>query len=681
MLYSRWYWLWLFHLVLVSHSGLLAQDTTWFRTRRSTEIPASYRIQGRATYEKFIRNLASCPYKERDKQRYAEEAAYYKRDLLNFGNVYYNWPELEQYLNAVLHRILPDSLKANPSIHVYPTTNPSPNAYATHDGSLFFQIGLLPALHNEAELAYTLGHELAHYLHQDALHYYFLRAGSEKKMNRVLGFTQRSILNKSLEFGRSRELAADSLGFYLASQAGYHPAADIRLVELLFRFEKREYTGDLSQFQASNSKLSTHPQAEERKKLVEGLVRQSSAGGCLFAVNESLFHTLQQQATYEKLNQLAETQQLFQLQEEAFKHYLLHPDQSRIIELNLETLRKILYTYPSYKDRGFLTTRFQSKVFAKNEGVLRNLNYLFVDDSASVKQTLRTEVYNNGQPLFDTYLQAFEFFAKKAMEQHLKESLLTMALFHHQNKPYRDRYLTEYLQAEGIRHRAFAEAWKKGRLFNTSHHRDLVLIDEPTFLEEHFYGYRNLLMYGEERKPALLKAFRQTAAVQQMQKQVSYLYEEYQEHLSKTAKLYGMMNVLSVIDDSNIQYLVLPLYEPAYWEWMNEHQVRSIEIVSVTSLDEKTKKYRPWWLVPPLTPIGLIKQYCGLVYPRSRRYDFSIQYWSLYPSDRFRNAQTSRKFYYRKATDRRLAKRFAETLAYNEKVRYTRLNRLKKPPI
>ena len=595
--------------------------------------------------------------------------------------MYYDWIELEQYLNQVLQRLLPDSLRSRSEIHVFPTTNPSPNAYATHDGSLFFQIGLLATLNNEAELAYTLAHELAHYLHRDALEFYFQRAVSETKVYRMLGFTQRSILMKSLKFSRTQEMAADSLGFCLGSKAGYDPYANLRLSDLLLRLDKREFEGDLDAYASMGSELSTHPQAGERKQMIEKYVRQLNQRGQLFLVNEPLFHTLRQQAGYEKLNQLAANQNLFPLLEEAFKYYLLHPKQSRVIALNLETLRKILYAYPDHKDQGFLTTHFQAKVFAKNEGVLRNLAYLFVDDSLSLQQSQNADVFRNGQPLFDTYAQAFEFFAKKALALHLTEPLLTMALYHHQDKTYRDKYLKEYLQVPGIRHREYAEALQHDQLFDLPSDQDMVLLDNPSYVEENFYGYRNRLLYAEEKKPMLLSALRQAVEKSGMNKKVSFLYEEFQENLQQTTQVYRMMNFLNILDARNIDHIVLPIFEPEYWETLKEYRIRHIEVVAIASLDEKTRKYRPLWLIPPLTPIGLIKQSCSLVNPKVRRHDFSIKYWSLNLSDCVRNAQTDRRYWYRKATDKRIAKRFVQILVHNDKVRESRSRRLKTNPI
>ena len=69
-----------------------------------------------------------------------------------------------QYLQQVLGKII----KANPvlktdELRIFFTRDWWPNAYSMGDGSIAINAGLVVHMHNEAELAFVLCHELAHY--------------------------------------------------------------------------------------------------------------------------------------------------------------------------------------------------------------------------------------------------------------------------------------------------------------------------------------------------------------------------------------------------------------------------------------------------------------------------------------------------------------------------------------
>ncbi|MBL0053940.1 MAG: hypothetical protein IPP29_21820 [Bacteroidetes bacterium] len=51
-------------------------------------------------------------------------------NLVSKGAIY-NWPELENYLNEILKRVLPKELKSDSNIHVYVLDDGYPNAFMT----------------------------------------------------------------------------------------------------------------------------------------------------------------------------------------------------------------------------------------------------------------------------------------------------------------------------------------------------------------------------------------------------------------------------------------------------------------------------------------------------------------------------------------------------------------------
>ncbi|HEY6333548.1 MAG TPA: M48 family metalloprotease [Blastocatellia bacterium] len=87
------------------------------------------------------------------------------------NDILYDNPLVQDYVNRVGHSIVP----AN-STHLYAfkvTLNPIPEARSLSTGTIYVSSGLLSVIDNEAQLAYVLGHEVAHiekeHWHEDIL--------------------------------------------------------------------------------------------------------------------------------------------------------------------------------------------------------------------------------------------------------------------------------------------------------------------------------------------------------------------------------------------------------------------------------------------------------------------------------------------------------------------------------
>jgi len=169
--------------------------------------------------------------------------------------------ELEPYAQQVFSRIL----KANPSLpstaKLVLTKNPEPNAYAVGNGTVILNVGLLPRLENESQLAFILCHELAHVKCQHmesgireqltALHSHELKREFRRIINSqynisskikalALGF---SLNNNS--HSRRYEKQADSLGYVLLTHTSYDAPQAYRALQLLDTIDEPEITGSV----------------------------------------------------------------------------------------------------------------------------------------------------------------------------------------------------------------------------------------------------------------------------------------------------------------------------------------------------------------------------------------------------------------------------------------------------
>ncbi|GMN06634.1 M48 family metallopeptidase [Croceitalea sp. MTPC5] len=142
------------------------------------------------------------------------------------------------------------------------------NAFATLGGYLYITTGLLDFVDSYDELAFIIGHEVAH---EDRLH-------TQRKvtkltlstdlgdMTRMDGFTEiASKINRTLAppFDQIDEYEADKVGFELAKAAGYNVNRFADFFKKLERYEKQDLLRKLT---------STHPFAEHRKNCIHSYI-------------------------------------------------------------------------------------------------------------------------------------------------------------------------------------------------------------------------------------------------------------------------------------------------------------------------------------------------------------------------------------------------------------------------
>jgi predicted Zn-dependent protease len=142
------------------------------------------------------------------------------------------------------------------------------NAFATLGGYLYITTGLLDFVDSYDELAFIIGHEVAH---EDRLH-------TQRKvtkltlstdlgdMTRMEGFAEiASKINKTLAppFDQIDEYEADKVGFELAKAAGYDVNRFADFFKKLERYEKQDLLRKLT---------STHPFAEHRKNCIHSYI-------------------------------------------------------------------------------------------------------------------------------------------------------------------------------------------------------------------------------------------------------------------------------------------------------------------------------------------------------------------------------------------------------------------------
>jgi Zn-dependent protease with chaperone function len=206
---------------------------------------------------------------------------------------------VEPYVQQVFARILAANPQIAPTTKLFLTRNPEPNARAVGSGTIVLNIGLLPRLENESQLAFVLCHELAHVAckHMENSLQERLLALHSKEMKREF----RRIVNaeynisskiKALALGfslntnyhhRRYEKQADSLGYVLLARTSYDASQAYRALQLLDTIDEPEAGSSLS--------LSTYFTCADFPKTLEAAPVKPQSIFTVKAAEKSLLET------------------------------------------------------------------------------------------------------------------------------------------------------------------------------------------------------------------------------------------------------------------------------------------------------------------------------------------------------------------------------------------------------
>jgi predicted Zn-dependent protease len=199
----------------------------------------------------------------------------------------YTDAEIEAYLERVGRSVIPPDTPEHVTWRFRVVRDPTLNAFALPNGSIYVHTGLLSRLENEAQLAGVLAHEMTHALNRHTyLQYRSMRkkavavhvlvaaataagyAGVDSAIVNAIGNLIPAAIIASM-YGYSRELEheSDVYAVRLLRNAGYDPMQMARALELLTHGPEV----DLSEHALF---WSDHPKLEDRVRDTSALARQ-----------------------------------------------------------------------------------------------------------------------------------------------------------------------------------------------------------------------------------------------------------------------------------------------------------------------------------------------------------------------------------------------------------------------
>ncbi|WP_341908199.1 M48 family metallopeptidase [Fluviicola taffensis] len=259
------------------------------------EMPADFTI---LVQQKVLNDIAANKVKlatKLDTQLYLESIHEQLNEILYSGRVIYG-DEVSVYIQDLANRLLKDNPELAKELRFYTIKSNETNAFSTAPGIIFVTTGLIAQLSSEAQLAFILSHEIAHYeqkhTHKEYLNY--KKTGKIKNNKQLLGLSQ---------FSKENELEADSLALVRYNKMGYSEEELTSTFDLLMYsylpfdevpfpsnyfntpnsyIPEKEFDLDIKPITAEenyNDTYSSHPNIKKRKDAIQKIAAGYSHWG------------------------------------------------------------------------------------------------------------------------------------------------------------------------------------------------------------------------------------------------------------------------------------------------------------------------------------------------------------------------------------------------------------------
>lgn len=190
-------------------------------------------------------------------------------DTIERSDQIYNNKQATAYLQSVMDRLYPE-FKGKIQVHIYDSTEL--NAFALPNGSIYFNIGLLARMENEAQLAAVMAHEATHFIEKHSFKQRVSTKNSAAFAVSGIPFANLAAASSISGFSRDLEREADAKGYARLVKSGYDP----REAHKIF-----QYLAD--EVEALNIEepyfFSSHPQLIERINEFKHLSANHKGGG------------------------------------------------------------------------------------------------------------------------------------------------------------------------------------------------------------------------------------------------------------------------------------------------------------------------------------------------------------------------------------------------------------------
>lgn len=284
------------------------------------------------TTEKYEKSRTKINTDQSEELQKAEDDFYLQTNyavdqILYSGTILVN-DSMGMYVNRVADSLLANDPVTRAQINIYILRSPVVNAFATDRGSIFVTVGLLTRLHNEAELAFVLAHEIIHYKRRHVLTGYIEGVQMQQGDGKYSATTAENRYLKRHSYARAQETQADEEGFDMVVASNYDPHAAMGAFEILlmadfpftdvdfnkslfespnFVFPSKYYSDTIKEYKINDddedNEFATHPSVPKRLKNMKRRLSKLTGTdtlGSYFLVSETLFYRIRAMAMFEE---------------------------------------------------------------------------------------------------------------------------------------------------------------------------------------------------------------------------------------------------------------------------------------------------------------------------------------------------------------------------------------------
>lgn len=355
----------------------LACVTVFAQPQLSTEVFTPLESQG--SFPADLRRAANTPKSDKAYNPFLVA-------MLTQGRVVYG-TEMNQYLDRIVEQLLTNHPQLQQEVHVYILQTPVVNAYSMQNGVILVTTGMMAQVTNEAELAFVLAHEIAHYSEKHGME----NDKSQKRDRDVVsGYLRRH------SHSRDQEFEADRVGlttFFKDSPYSYDvldgifdvllysdlpfdeiPFQRTAVEESFYHFPDNYFLKTVANIADRSNMIDTfltHPNIERRRTVAKGLVRNlSNDGRKTFVQPEEQFTRLRNVARFACIDQMLVSHQY---DKAIYNIYVLQqsfPD-NPFLERSLATA-----WYGAAKHKNYGQTSTMVEPYREVEGERQQVNYL-----------------------------------------------------------------------------------------------------------------------------------------------------------------------------------------------------------------------------------------------------------------------------------------------------------------
>lgn len=398
--------------VLFSLCSLLSysQDFKNYDNLRSQgKIPLDLLTSSNEKYEKSLGKEISENDKRKtrkSKEKFLLISSYELREMLFSGKVMFN-DTLSRYVNSVSNELLKNEPELKKKIRFYIYKSSVANGFATNDGMIFITLGMLSQIETEAQLAFILAHEIAHYKLKHNINGYVKKEEIAQEKG-FRGSSSEDIDLKKNQYSRELETEADANGLKLFLNSDYSTEGIERVFDILkysylpfddVEFDKTLYQDNYYKFpddywveelnpiateQEYNEKKSSHPSPDRRKSKIKSRISAStddSQKSKHLVLDKAYFLYMRNVARFEVAKVLLYEEDYATC---IYHTFLLSKEFNNNAYLNEMQTLAFYYLFKSTVDSEFSKSKFTLSLSKDIEGEMHRLTYLL--DQLSVKE-------------------------------------------------------------------------------------------------------------------------------------------------------------------------------------------------------------------------------------------------------------------------------------------------------